>query len=118
MASPFCGGTCPNSDEKGDLPVQLKNKGPDAEALAIDALAFLAEDMERLGRFLALTGIDPGSLRQSAATPGFLASVLDYVVQDESLVLAFATNRQLRPEWVAKASQQLGGQAPGPGDFR
>ncbi|MCZ8187689.1 MAG: DUF3572 domain-containing protein [Beijerinckiaceae bacterium] len=97
--------------------MRLKNKGPDAEALAIDALGFLAEDMERLGRFLALTGIDPARLREAAANPGFLASVLDYLGQDESLLLAFSADRQLRPEWIATAQRQLAGAAPGPGDF-
>ncbi len=98
--------------------MRLRNKGPDPEALAIDALGFLAEDMERLGRFLAITGIDPASLRQAAANSGFLASVLDYLGQDESLLLAFAANRQIRPEWISAAHRQLVGAAPGPGDFR
>lgn len=98
--------------------MRLRNSRPDPEALAIDALGFLAEDMERLGRFLALTGIDPANLRQAAGSPGFLASVLDYLGQDESLLLAFAADRNLRPEWIATARRTLVGAAPGPGDFR
>lgn len=96
----------------------LKDPVPEADSLAIDALGFLAEDPERLGRFLAVTGLDPSNLRRAAAAPGFLASVLDYVMQDESLLLAFASNRQIRPELVARAHLRLAGKSPGPGDFR
>jgi hypothetical protein len=99
--------------------LRLKNAGPDPEAVAIDVLTFLAEDPERLGRFLAITGIDPASLRRVAAQPRFLASVLGYLLEDESLLLAFASNRQLRPDWIATAHRRLVGQnaGPGPGDF-
>ncbi len=34
-----------------------------AEGLAIQALTFIAEDPERLGRFLAVTGIGPAEIR-------------------------------------------------------
>ena len=51
-----------------------------AENLAISALAFLAGDPERLGRFLSLTGIGPEAIRKAATEPAFLAGVLDHVV--------------------------------------
>ena len=46
-----------------------------AESLAITALAFLAAEPERLGRFLALTGIGPESIRAAAHQPQFLLAV-------------------------------------------
>lgn len=79
------------------------------EALAITALSFLAGDPERLGRFLAVTGLGPETLRQAAARPGFLAAVLDYLAGDETLLLAFAANAGLAPEAVVRARQRLGG---------
>jgi len=48
-----------------------------AESLAIQALSFIAQDPERLGRFLALTGIGPAEIRSAAAEPGFLTGVLE-----------------------------------------
>ncbi|MCK5549327.1 MAG: DUF3572 family protein, partial [Hyphomicrobiaceae bacterium] len=39
-----------------------------AETIAISALAFLAGDEQRLGRFLALTGIGPPELKAQAHT--------------------------------------------------
>ena len=46
-----------------------------AEALGIQALAYLAGDPERLGRFLALSGLGPETIRAAAHDPGFLAGV-------------------------------------------
>ena len=38
---------------------------------------------ERLGRFLALTGIGPPEFATAAREPGFLAGVLDHLAADE-----------------------------------
>src|SRR5262245_24861559 len=66
-----------------------------AEGLAIQALAFIAGDSERLGRFLAVTGIGPAEIRAAAREPGFLIGVLDYVASDERLIAAFAGENNL-----------------------
>jgi hypothetical protein len=79
----------------------------DAEAIAIGALSFLAGDPERLGRFLAVTGLGPDTLRAAAAETGFLAQVLHYLAQDEALLLAFAANGGHRPDRVSQAHQAL-----------
>jgi hypothetical protein len=80
-----------------------------AEALALRALAFLAEDPERLGRFLALSGLGPGELRSRAGDPALLGGVLDHLLSDEPLLLAFAAAQELRPEAVARMRRQLPG---------
>jgi hypothetical protein len=80
---------------------------PDAEDIAIRALGFLASEPERLGRFLAVTGLGPENLRSAASDPRFLASVLDHVASDESLLLALAANLSLAPETVARANALL-----------
>ncbi|CAN1556628.1 Protein of unknown function DUF3572 [Rhabdaerophilaceae bacterium] len=80
---------------------------PDPEMLAVQALGFLAEDTGRLTRFLDITGISPATLRQAAQSPTFLASVLAYLMADESLLLAFAAQVQVRPETLAPAEAAL-----------
>ena len=80
-----------------------------AEKLAISALSFLAQDEERLGVFLSLSGIGPDMIRQAAADPGFLAGVLDHVESDESLLLAVADHSGVRPQDVVRAQAALGG---------
>ena len=80
-----------------------------AEALAIQALTFIAGDGERLGHFLAATGIGPAQIRAASGEPGFLAGVLDYLVGDESLLAAFAAETGFDPSDPAKALVVLGG---------
>ena len=52
-----------------------------AERLAIQALTFIAQNGERLGRFLAITGISLSEIRAAAQEPGFLAGVLEHVAR-------------------------------------
>ncbi len=80
-----------------------------AELLAIQALAFIAEDPDRLGAFLAASGIGPDAIRAAAREPGFLAGVLDHMLGDESLLLAFAGSAGLDPASIARARRALGG---------
>ena len=80
-----------------------------AETLAIQALTFIAQDGERLGRFLALTGIGPAEIREAAQEPGFLLGVLDFVSQDEALLTEFAAANGFAPEDIGKAQAVLGG---------
>ncbi len=83
-----------------------------AEQLAIAALGFIAGEPERLGRFLALTGIGPESIRAAAREPNFLLGVLDHVAGDESLLLAFAEQSGIDPDDVARARAALAGETP------
>jgi hypothetical protein len=80
---------------------------PDAEAIAIKGLSFLAGRPDDLGRFLALTGIDAASLRHSAAEPGFLGGVLDFLLQDEPLMMVFAEAEGISPAAIARARHRL-----------
>jgi Protein of unknown function (DUF3572) len=82
-----------------------------AEELAIQALTYIAGDPERLGRFLAVTGIGPGEIRAASGEPGFLAGVLDYVAADEPLLMGFAAEASVDPAAIGKALGVLGGGA-------
>lgn len=82
-------------------------KVEEAEAIAIAGLSFLGQDGERLGRFLATTGINPANLRELAGTPSFLASVLEYLLNDESLLLVFTSENSIAPEMVKPAKYCL-----------
>ena len=78
-----------------------------AEIVAIQALSFVAGDPERLGVFLAESGIGPETLRSAASDPRFLAHVLDFVMRDDATVKAFAEASQLHPTNIAAAHQAL-----------
>jgi hypothetical protein len=85
----------------------VKNPREVAEIVAVQALSFIAGEPERLGLFLAETGIGPETLRHAAADPRFLASVLDFVMRDDATVKAFANVSQLHPTNIAAAHQAL-----------
>ena len=78
-----------------------------AEIVAVQALSFIAGAPERLGQFLAESGIGPETLRTAAADPRFLASVLDFIMRDDATVKAFAEVSQLHPTNIAAAHQAL-----------
>jgi hypothetical protein len=84
-----------------------------AEDMAVAALGFLAADDERLSRFLALSGLDPARLRETAAEPGFLPGVMAHLASDEALLLQFSAESGRRPEEIAAACAMLAG----PGEF-
>jgi hypothetical protein len=79
-----------------------------AEALALQALTYIAGDGERLGRFLAATGLGPAEIRRAA--PGFLLGVLDYLAGDEALLTGFAQEAGFDPFDVGKARLVLSGE--------
>ena len=81
----------------------------DAEALAIQALTFIAGDGERLGRFLAVTGIGPAEIRAAAREPGFLGGVLDYLASDGKLMTDFAAESRFDPADIDRARAVLAG---------
>ncbi|MCC6948256.1 MAG: DUF3572 domain-containing protein [Bradyrhizobiaceae bacterium] len=95
--------------------MQLQTRGTkrltrsDAETLAVAALSFLAAEPERIGRFLAETGIGPEDIRAAANNPGFLAGILDYLIGNEAELVAFAAEQQMDPTAVVTARDLLPG---------
>jgi hypothetical protein len=86
----------------------VQNPREVAEIVAIQALSFIAGDSERLGTFLAETGLGPHTLRTAASDPQFLKSVLDFVMRDDATVKTFAAASKLHPTNIAAARQVLG----------
>ena len=83
-----------------------------AETVAIQALTFIAKEPERLGRFLALTGIGPESLRDAAREPNFLLGVLDHLAGEDALLQEFSRASEIAPEIVTRARDLLAGSPP------
>ncbi|MEI4487003.1 DUF3572 family protein [Frigidibacter sp. MR17.14] len=87
--------------------------GGAAEALAAEALAWLAGQGAPLRDFLVASGVDLGELRARAADPDFLAAVLDFLMQEDAWVLEFAAERGIDPLRVQRARAALpGGDLP------
>lgn len=79
----------------------------EAEIIALKVLGFLADDPARLSRFLALSGVDLNDLRDAAQSPDFLAGVLNHLLEDEPLLLAFSAEHELDPRVPALAFRAL-----------
>jgi len=80
-----------------------------AAVIAVTALGELAAVPELAGRFLTLTGLTPGAVRDAAARTDFQAAVLEYVLADESLLLSLCAQHGWQPEEVVSASAMLSG---------
>jgi hypothetical protein len=80
-----------------------------ATAISYKALAFLASDSDRLGRFMALTGIEPRAIRALARERSFHASVLEYLLADETLLLQFCENEAIDAALPGLALRLLAG---------
>ncbi|MFV0366956.1 MAG: DUF3572 domain-containing protein [Hyphomicrobiaceae bacterium] len=94
------------------MPSKNSTAPHEAETIALRALAFLAADTDRMGRFLALSGIGPTELRSQAGNPAMLCGILEYMMQDETLLIVFAAEAGLTPENVTAAHATLAGPPP------
>ncbi|MBI3446013.1 MAG: DUF3572 domain-containing protein [Magnetospirillum sp.] len=83
-----------------------------AEITALRALAWVVSDEDRAMRFLALTGCDAETLRKRAGEADVLGAVLDFLLEDESSLLAFADSVDLPAQAVAMARIALPGAMP------
>lgn len=88
-------------------------KRDNAEATALQALAYVLGQDDLTGGFLAASGMAPDEMRERATDPHFLAAVLDFLLQDDAWVIGFAQAAGLPPQDVQAARQALpGGQVP------
>jgi hypothetical protein len=79
----------------------------EAEKLAIEALTFLAADQGRMAGFIAATGYGLAAIREEAGSPQFLAAILDFLMEDESLLLVFAAHTGCDPRQIGVAREVL-----------
>ncbi len=87
----------------------MKKQSEQAELLAIQALSFIAEDEDRISRFLALSGVGANDIRERMADPVFQGGVLDYFLQYEPDLVEFAEWAKIDPMLPMKLRHQLPG---------
>lgn len=79
----------------------------DAATIALRALTFQLADENYRSRFLAQCGVAPQDLARMIENREFLAGILDALLRDESMLLAFCTEAGMKPRQVADASNSL-----------
>ena len=80
-----------------------------AQTLGLQALAFLAADERRLGALLAQAGWTLPDLRERLSDPEVIGGILDFLLGDERLVVAFCEASGCSPEMPMRARQALPG---------
>jgi len=80
---------------------------PDAEALALQALAATLTDERRAQRFLELTGLDSDELRARAGQRSLLAATLAFLEAHEPDLVAVAQAIGVKPEKLIAARLEL-----------
>ncbi|WP_210483275.1 DUF3572 domain-containing protein [Microvirga antarctica] len=79
----------------------------EAETVAVAVFSAITGDGERMSRFMAISGLEPHSIRAAAESPRFFAAILDYVASDEPLLIALASEMNIRPERLMGAHLAL-----------
>jgi hypothetical protein len=84
-----------------------------AEIFALQALAYLATQEDKMNVFANLSGLGSGDIMARAGESDLLAGVMDFLLSDEELLTDFCTAQNVSPETPARARQSLpGGQLP------
>lgn len=78
-----------------------------AEALALQALAWTLVDSTRAARLLDLTGLDPAELRARAGEPALLAATLGFLEAHEPDLVACAEALGMAPGDLVAARGEL-----------
>lgn len=82
-----------------------------AELLGLQALGWVAGQPELAADFLNATGASPDEMRDRAADPEFLGFVLDFLLADETALVAFAAEAGIAPDRPLRARVALPGGA-------
>ncbi len=90
------------------LKTPLENTS-DSNVIALQLMAFIVSNDERLERFSALSGIGPFEMQTGASDPVFLGFMLDYALQDEALILEFAQIHEISPQTLVNARRNFPG---------
>jgi hypothetical protein len=80
-----------------------------AETFALQVLAHIAADDIMLQGLLDRTGADADDFRTSAANPEFLGAVLDFLLENEEILVSICEIMNISKEMPMKARHALPG---------
>ncbi|MTH77477.1 DUF3572 domain-containing protein [Paracoccus aestuariivivens] len=84
----------------------------EARAIADAGFSHIAGDSDLVAAFMAQSGTDVAGLTAMAGRPEFAQFVLDFLLEQDQRVLAFAQSAGLAPQRVVMARAVLGGGDP------
>ncbi len=87
--------------------MRARETNQDAEALALQALAWTLAQPTRASRLLDVTGLTPADLRARAADPVVLSATLGFLEAHEPDLVACAADLGVKPEAIVVARHAL-----------
>lgn len=78
-----------------------------AREISLRVLSYLAADPERIGPFLAESGLSPADLRTIAGSPAFHVALLDFLINRQDVLLDYAQQAGIDPGHVVVARDIL-----------
>jgi hypothetical protein len=85
----------------------LKAAQPTPEEIADLCLTHLVQNPEQLADFMGVTGFSPVGLQHSVRDGSVARGLIDYVVQNEPLLLAICQSSAVSPEAVMRVWAKL-----------
>lgn len=85
----------------------LKAAQATAEEIASLCLTHLVQNPEQLADFMSVTGFSPAGLQSAVKNGSVGRGLIDYVVQNEPLLLAICQSASLSPESVMRVWAKL-----------
>ncbi|MBO6503229.1 MAG: DUF3572 domain-containing protein [Kordiimonadaceae bacterium] len=79
------------------------------EIIALQAVGYILQQDTLRDRFMALSGVDVDDLRSSLGEPSTLASILEFLINNEPDLLDTADALDVKPEAIVAAWRALGG---------
>ncbi len=81
----------------------------EAAFIAIKSLAYISQSPDELIKFLNVTGLAPADVIRLRENMRFLGGVLDFLSNDQSLLLAFCSHEDFSPAQIENARVKLSG---------
>ena len=85
----------------------LKAAQPTLEEIADLCLTHLVENPEQLADFMTITGWSPTALQRAAKDGSLAPGLLDYIVQNEHLLMTVCQSASVSPEAVMRVWAKL-----------
>jgi hypothetical protein len=94
------------------LRLKTSSNTEESQDIALKYMVFLASDEDRLAAFCNLSGIGETELKERLLNPEFQGFLLDFLLQNETDLLAFAAENNMKPEAIMRARAKLPGFNP------
>jgi len=86
--------------------MKIRNAGNDPATIALRALVWICNDLQRADRFLAITGIEADDLRARLMDPALHQAVMAFLANHEADLLACAEALDLPPSALVDVASE------------